>query len=148
MRLRPTTLKEANQFVTTHHRHHKPSVGHKFSIGLETYSSIWTLVGVVVAGRPVSRSLDDGFTCEVTRCCTDGTKNACSMLYGAAARAAKAMGYTKIITYTLPKEGGSSIRGAGWIEVATTKGNRTWDTPSRHRKAIKQDPKTRWEKRL
>ena len=67
MRLRPTTLKEANQFVTTHHRHHKPSVGHKFSVGLETYNKIWVLVGVVVAGRPVARGLDDGFTCEVTR---------------------------------------------------------------------------------
>ena len=115
---------------------------------METYNKIWVLVGVVVAGRPVARGLDDGFTCEVTRCCADGTKNACSMLYGAAARAARAMGYTKIVTYTLPQEGGSSIRGAGWIEVATTKGNRTWDTLSRHRKAIKQDPKTRWEKRL
>ena len=71
-------------------------------------------MGVVIAGRPVSRHLDDGHTLEVTRLCTTGERNACSMLYSAAARAAKAMGYRKIITYTLDTEDGASIRAAGW----------------------------------
>ena len=95
----------------SHHRHHKPVIGHKFSIGCEQDG---TLVGVVITGRPVSRYLDNGLTLEVTRLCTTGEKNACSMLYAAAARAAKAMGYHKIITYTLETESGSSIRAAGW----------------------------------
>jgi hypothetical protein len=159
VRLRPTTLKEANEFVSAHHRHHKPSVGHKFSIGLEyrgdTSEEWWELCGVVIAGRPVARALDDGFICEVTRCCTDGTKNACSMLYGAAARAAKAMGYQKIVTYTLPEEGGYSLRGAGWVETTRTKDNRSWATTQRpewknrgSREDVKQGPKIRWEKKL
>ena len=93
----PVTLRQANAFVAEHHRHHKPVVGHKFSIGCQKNGA---LVGVAIAGRPVSRYLDDGFTLEVTRLCTLGDRNACSMLYAAAARAAKAMGYHKIITYT------------------------------------------------
>lgn len=107
----PVSLKEANAFVDAHHRHHKAVTGHKFSIGCEQGGR---LVGVVIAGRPVSRYLDDGLTLEVTRLCTTGEKNACSMLYAAAARAAKAMGYRKIITYTLETEDGSSVRAAGW----------------------------------
>lgn len=109
--LMPVTLKQANAFVAEHHRHHKPVVGHKFSIGCQKSGE---LVGVVIAGRPVSRYLDDGFTLEVTRLCTLGDRNACSMLYAAAARAAKAMGYDRIITYTLDTENGASIRAAGW----------------------------------
>ena len=111
LELVPITLKEANAFVERHHRHHKPVVGHKFSIGCEMDGR---LTGVVIAGRPVSRHLDDGHTLEVTRLCTTGERNACSMLYSAAARAAKAMGYRKIITYTLDTEDGASIRAAGW----------------------------------
>ena len=95
-----------------HHRHHKPVAGHKFSIGCEADGE---LVGVIIAGRPVSRYLDDGFTLEVTRLCTNGAKNACSFLYGAAARAAAAMGYKRIITYTLESENGASLRASGWI---------------------------------
>lgn len=82
----PITLKEANAFVGQHHRHHKPVVGHKFSIGCTDGEKI---VGVAIVGRPVSRYLDDGWTLEVTRLCTDGTWNACSMLYAAAWRAAR-----------------------------------------------------------
>ena len=101
----PLTLAQANEFVEKHHRHHRRVQGHKFSIGCE---SCGELVGVVIAGRPVSRYLDDGFTLEVTRLCTLGGRNVCSFLYAAAARTAKAMGYRKIITYTLDTENGAS----------------------------------------
>lgn len=111
MRLVPVSLKAANTFVAEHHRHHKPVVGHKFSIGCAQEGR---LVGVAIVGRPVSRHLDNGLTLEVNRLCTTGEKNACSMLYAAAARAAKAMGYQKIITYTLDTEPGTSLRAAGW----------------------------------
>ncbi len=107
LRLIPVSLKDANAFVAAHHRHHKPVVGHKFSIGCETEGR---LVGVAIVGR----YLDNGLTLEVTRLCTTGEKNACSMLYAAAARAAKAIGYRKIVTYTLDTEDGASIRAAGW----------------------------------
>ncbi len=111
LRLKPISLREANAYVKENHRHHKPVVGHKFSIGCEADGK---LVGVVIVGRPVSRYLDNGWTLEVTRLCTDGTRNACSFLYGAAARAAVAMGYERIITYTLDTETGSSLKAAGW----------------------------------
>ena len=99
----PISLKEANAFVAEYHRHHKPTRGHKFSIGCEMDGR---LVGVAIVGRPVSRYLDNGWTLEVNRLCTTGERNACSMLYATAARAAKAMGYRKIITYTLDSEPG------------------------------------------
>ena len=107
----PMTLKRANAFVAAFHRHHKPVVGQKFSLGCEQDG---VLVGVAIVGRPVSRHLDDGTTLEVTRLCTTGQKNVCSFLYGAAARAARALGYEKIITYTLDTEPGVSLRAAGW----------------------------------
>lgn len=94
-----------------YHRHSRPTVGHKFSVGVADDE----LRGVAIVGRPVSRHLDDGTTLEITRVCTDGTPNACSMLYGACRRAAKAMGYARILTYTLPNEGGASLRAAGFI---------------------------------
>lgn len=118
----PLTLAQANEFVEKHHRHHQRVQGHKFSIGCE---SCGELVGVVIAGRPVSRYLDDGFTLEVTRLCTLGGRNVCSFLYAAAARAAKAMGYRKIITYTLDTENGASIRAAGWT-CAGLAGGKHW----------------------
>ena len=93
----PMSLKDANTFVAAHHRHHKPTRGHKFSIGCAAEGR---LVGVAIVGRPVSRYLDNGLTLEVTRLCTTGEKNACSMLYSAAARVAKAIGYRKIIPYS------------------------------------------------
>lgn len=110
--LAPVSLKEANAFVEKHHRHHKPVTGHKFSIGCTLEGR---LIGVAFVGRPVSRYLDNGLTLEMTRLCTTGEKNACSMLYGAAARAAKALGYQKIVTYTLDTEPGASLRAAGWV---------------------------------
>ncbi len=120
--LTPVSLAEANAFVAQHHRHHKPVVGHKFSIGCTADGQ---LVGVAIVGRPVSRHLDNGLTLEVNRLCTDGTKNACSMLYAAAWRAARAMGYQKIITYTLDTENGASLRAAGWV-CAGIAGGKCW----------------------
>lgn len=141
----PVSLKEANAFVAANHRHHKPVTGHKFSIGCECNGQ---LVGVAIVGRPVSRHLDNGLTLEVNRLCTTGERNACSMLYAAAARAAKAIGYRKIITYTLDSEAGSSIRAAGW-ECTGIAGGKRW-TGSR-RPAVDLCPpqmKLRYEKRL
>ncbi len=107
----PVTLRQANDFVTQYHRHHKASKGHKFSIGV---SDNGKLVGVCICGRPVSRCLDDGKTLEVNRLCTDGTKNACSILYAAAFRTATAMGYKKVVTYILESEPGTSLKAAGY----------------------------------
>ena len=134
------TLDEANAFVAEKHRHHPPVVGHLFSIGAFMGQ---TLVGVVIVGRPVSRHRDDGLTAEVTRLCTDGTRNACSFLYGAAARAAFALGFTKIGTYTLPDEGGASLRAAGWTLLGE-RGGGEWSVPSRPRKSAKFPTQTKW----
>ena len=118
----PVSLAEANAFVAQHHRHHKPVTGHKFSIGCMENGR---LVGVAIVGRPVSRYLDNGFTLEVNRLCTDGAKNACSMLYAATWRAARAMGYRKIVTYILDTENGASLRAAGW-NCAGLAGGKRW----------------------
>ena len=112
MDIRPITFKQACDFIDRNHRHHKSTVGCKFCVGLFDGS---VLVGVAVCGRPVSRYYDDGLTCEVNRLCTDGTYNACSMLYGACCRIAKEMGYQKIITYTLASEDGSSLKASNFI---------------------------------
>ncbi len=117
----PMTLREANAYVEQHHRHHGPVPGQKYSIGLSDGEKI---VGVAIVGRPVSRHLDDGWTLEVNRLCTDGTKNACSMLYAAAWRAARAMGYKRLITYILESENGASLRAAGWKCVGQAGGLR------------------------
>lgn len=97
----PISLDEANAFVSDHHRHHAAVVGHKFSVAVSDGEHI---VGVAIISRPVARHFDTGWTLEVSRCCTDGTRNACSALYGAAWRAAKALGYRRLITYTLRDE--------------------------------------------
>ena len=117
----PMTLREANAYVEQHHRHHGPVAGQKYSIGLSDGEKI---VGVAIVGRPVSRHLDDGWTLEVNRLCTDGTKNACSMLYAAAWRAARAMGYKRLVTYILESENGASLRAAGWKCVGQAGGLR------------------------
>ena len=122
-------LDEANAFVAAHHRHHKPVVGHLFSIGAAINGEI---VGVVIVGRPVARLRDDGETAEVTRLCTDGTKNACSFLYGAAARAAFALGFCKIGTYIMQDETGVSLTAAGWRLIGK-RGGGSWSVPSRPR---------------
>lgn len=125
----PVDLDEANAFVARHHRHHKAVVGHKFSIGAAMGEEI---VGVAIVGRPVSRRRDDGMTLEVTRLCTDGTRNACSFLYGASARAAFALGFKRIGTYILKSEVGGSVKAAGWRLIGETPG-RSWSVKSRPR---------------
>lgn len=132
MKLRavPVDLEAANEFVLRHHRHHGRVVGHKFSIGVALGDKI---CGVVIIGRPVSRFRDDGQTLEVTRLCTDGTKNACSFLYGAAARAAFALGYSRIGTYIRKDEPGASLTASGWRLIGETPG-KSWSVPSRPRK--------------
>lgn len=126
----PLTFREAATFVQIHHRHHPPPTGHKFSIGVTDGEQI---VGVAMVGRPVARHYDDGMTLEVNRTCTDGTFNANSMLYGAAWRAAKALGYRRLITYTRADESGASLKGAGWRVIAERKPNKGWSVPSRPR---------------
>lgn len=101
-----------------------PPRGHKFSIGLINEAGV--LIGVAMVGRPVARALDDGFTAEVNRTCTDGSANANSALYGAAWRACKGMGYTRIVTYTQYGESGASLRAAGWVKVADLAARTSW----------------------
>jgi hypothetical protein len=129
LQTKPVTLRDANEFVKLHHRHHKPVIGHKFSIGCICGDK---LVGVAIAGRPVSRMINHTKTIEVNRLCTDGTKNACSFLYAVCARIAGIMGYKSIITYTLQSESGASLRAAGWIMQRKVR-DRGWNTPSRKR---------------
>jgi len=130
LHLVPVSFADASAFVATHHRHHKPPTGHKFSLGVADGD---TLIGVAMVGRPVARHFDDGLTLEVNRTATDGTHNANSMLYGAAWRAAKALGYGRLITYTQAGETGVSLRAAGWRIIATRPERRGWSTPSRPR---------------
>jgi hypothetical protein len=142
MELRPITVRAASCFVAEHHRHHDPPRGAKFCL------AAWhdgRLVGVAMVGRPVSRMLDNGTTAEVIRVATDGTRNACSFLYGAAKRAAQAMGYRKVLTYTLIEESGASLRAVGWNRVGVAGGG-TWSRPSRPQ--VDHHPlqqKIRWE---
>jgi len=143
--LRPITVRAASRFVTEHHRHHDAPTGAKFCL------AAWhdgQLVGVAMVGRPVSRRLDNGLTAEVIRVATDGTRNACSFLYGASKRAAQAMGYRKVLTYTLEEEGGASLRAVGWNRVGVAGGG-SWSVPSRPR--VDHYPlqtKIRWEAEL
>lgn len=125
----PITFEGACEFVRKYHRHHRPPQGHKYSI------AAWSdgrLVGVVIVGRPLARMLDNGLTLEVTRLCTDGTKNVCSLLYSAAWRAARAMGYKKMITYILQSESGASLKASGWKVIGEAGGGK-WDRVKRPR---------------
>lgn len=126
----PINLDEANAFVALHHRHHKPVPGAKFSLAVSDDEG--KVRGVAIVGRPVARMSDNGWTLEVNRCCTDGSRNACSMLYGAAWRAARALGYRRLVTYTLPEEGGASLRAAGW-KLLGQAGGGSWNCKSRPR---------------
>lgn len=143
LNLQPVTYREACAFIDAHHRHHLPPQGWKFGIAVNDGE---TVVGVVTVGRPVSRHVDDGWTAEVTRCCClPGHRNAASMLYGAARRAAWAMGYRRLVTYTLASEAGMSLRAAGYREVGRCRGG-SWNVPSRPR--VQRAPtcaKTLWE---
>lgn len=130
LRIVPIFQDEAFAFIQRHHRHHPKPVGSLFQIAVSKDQEI---VGVAVVGRPVGRKLQDGFTAEVTRLCTDGTKNVCSMLYAACWRAAKAIGYTRLITYILSSETGTSLHASGWKLVGERGSARGWNVPSRPR---------------
>lgn len=156
MEIKDITLREANAFVSKMHRHHGPVIGHKWS--LAAYKG-GRLCGVAIVGRPTGRRLDNGSTLEVTRLCTDGTRNACSCLYAAAARKAKREGYEKIITFILQSEPGTSLKAAGWIQEAAKAGKPRWNKQRYEHKPVqlsffpmKKEPpaeyKQRWAKSL
>ncbi len=130
LRIIPIDLKTANQYVIANHRHNGKVLIHRFSIAVMDGDK---MVGVAIVGNPSARRLDDGKTIEVKRVCTDGTHNACSILYGRCARIAKEMGWERIITYTLESENGASLRASGWQVDATGVGGTHWNVPSRPR---------------
>lgn len=144
MEIHPITFRESCEFIKQHHRHHKPTVGCKFCLGLYDNGK---LCGVAVCGRPVSRHYDDGLTCEINRLCTDGTRNACSMLYGASCRVAKAMGYKKVITYILESENGASLKASNFACEGIAGGTH-WTGERNRGQAIPKEMKTRWVKEL
>lgn len=138
----PCTLREARAFVAEHHRHHEPPQGGLFAVACADAARI---VGAAIVGRPVARMLADDFTAEVTRLCTTGEKNACSLLYGAAWRAARALGYRRLVTYTLAEEGGASLRAAGWRCLGEAGGG-SWSRKARPRvDTHPRQTKLRWE---
>jgi hypothetical protein len=140
----PVTFRQACAFIEAYHRHHRPPRGMKFAIGVATDG---VLAGVATVGRPVARHLDDGRTVEVTRTCTSGVSNANSMLYGAAWRAARAMGYQRMVSYTQEGESGASLRAAGLLPVARLPARPGWHSPGRVRQSYGVDEveRTRWE---
>lgn len=143
LRVVPCDLDEANAFVKRHHRHHRPVPGHKFSLAVSDEAD--AVRGVAILSRPTARMSDDGMTLEVVRVATDGCANACSALYGAARRATFALGYTRLVTYTLPQEGGSSLRASGYREIGSAGGG-SWSRALRPR--VDRHPtqkKIRWE---
>lgn len=142
LRIVPCSISDAIEFIRQHHRTHPPPVSGFFAVAVALGDRV---CGVAVVGRPNARELQDGFTADVTRTATDGTKNACSALYAACWRAARALGYLRMGTYTLASEPGTSLRAAWWKELYRVKG-RSWDCPSRPR--VDRHPtqdKIRWE---
>lgn len=141
MTIIPITLKVANDFVTIHHRHHKKCVGCKFSLGLQNQNG--DLIGVAICGRPVARHYDDGLTLEINRLCTLGDFNACSKLYGACTRVAKAMGYKRIVTYTLQSENGTSLLASNF-KYDGIAGGKQWTGSRKRDNGVPQEMKKRW----
>lgn len=143
LQLIPITLREACSFVAQHHRHHRPPRGCKFVVGAARGSVV---TGVAIVGHPVARQLSDGWSAEVTRLCVlPGQRNVCSLLYSACWRAARSLGYRRLLTYTLAEEGGASLRGAGWRLIGAAGGG-SWSRASRPR--VDTHPtqaKLRWE---
>lgn len=143
LELVPITFEEACAFIAEYHRHSPAPVGWKFGVGLTDGDKI---VGVVIVGRPVARYVDDGWTAEVTRLATDGTPHASSKLYAAAWRAARALGYRRLVTYTLRTEPGTSLRAAGWKEIGRTdERGRSWNRPGRPRVERNVAQRRLWE---
>lgn len=147
LRIVPLELRELNAFVAQFHRHHKPVQGHRFSIGvIRTDTNL--LVGGCSIGRPVARLTSQKWVCEVTRLVTDGTPNACSALYSAAARAAQNMGYERIQTFILDSETGGSLKAAGWQFDATSPGGQWIHTSGPRRTDQPTCPKQKWSRVL
>lgn len=132
LNIRPIDLREANEYVIKHHRHNGKILIHRFSIAVYDDDRI---CGVAIVGNPSARRLDDKFTLEIHRCCTDGTRNACSILYGRCAQIAKLLGYKKIITYILDEENGASLKASNFVLEAENVGggSKGWNVPSRPR---------------
>lgn len=128
--VRPVSFATACRFVVEHHRHHRPPVGHKFSLGC---FDGYRLCGVAIVGRPASRVLQARGLLEVVRTCTDGTRNANSCLYGACRRYAIPLWTAGLVTYTMAGESGASLRGAGWKVDAQLRARPGWDCPGRPR---------------
>lgn len=144
LRVVPVTIKAAGHFVAAWHRHNGPTPGALFALGVADGDDV--LRGVAVVGRPTARAYQDGTTAEVRRTATDGTRNANSMLYGAAWRAARALGYRRLITYTQAGEPGTSLRASGWHIVAERPARPGWDVPSRPRNgSYLSTTRTLWE---
>ena len=153
---RPTTLKNANEFIEKHHRHHRPTVRNSGRWAISAYDKYGHIVGVAIAGNPVSATLMDGETIELTRLCAkpDAPKGTCSFLLSKCCKIWGAMGGTRVVTYTLDKESGASLRGAGWENVGTVKPHKRWtnktkaDGVERENLEIYTATKYRWEKQL
>jgi hypothetical protein len=149
LQLKPISIKEACLIVARWHRHNRPPNGGLFAVSVEEDEVV---VGVAIVARPIARGLWNGYTCEITRVCTNGTYNACSILYGACIRAAKALGYRRVYTYTLESEPGASLRAAGFMKEAVLAERGAWTSSTRHRMAtdlfgnelVPSGPKIRW----
>jgi len=129
--IQPCSFTQASTFVNAYHRHHPSPQGHKFSLAAHDEIRV---IGVIMVGRPINRTWDDGHTLEITRCCIrEGYPNAASFLYGAATRAIFALGYTRAITYTLAEESGVSLKASGWLPHHAVVGH-PWDMPGRPRR--------------
>jgi hypothetical protein len=144
LKIMPIDFEQAAKYVDNNHRHHRRPVGHKFSIACFDNER---LCGVSMVGRPVSRYFDDKLTLEVNKLCTDGTKNACSMLYASSWRAAKALGYKRIVTYTLETESGASLRAAGW-HCDGIAGGKNWSGERFRQTELNDCMKVRWSKEI
>lgn len=144
----PLELSEANALVAKWHRHHKPSQGHRFSLGV--IDGDGALHGAAIIGRPVARLAGSPRdVLEVVRLVTDGTENCCSILYAAAARAGRAMGYRRIQTYVLNSESGTSLRAAGWVDEGEAGGGQWKHTDGKPRRTDQPtEAKRRWAKEL
>lgn len=152
----PITIKIANNFIKLHHRHHRPTIRNSGRWALAAINNTGEIVGVVIAGNPVSATYMDGFTIELTRLCVNegAPKGTCSFLMGKCCSIWRTMGGKKIITYTLTSETGASLRGAGWVLSGFVSPHKRWQNKSkvdgieRSKLQIYEIPKFRWEKSL
>lgn len=156
LKVTPTTIKKANEFVKEHHRHHRPTTNNTGRWALSAYDNSGSLVGVIIAANPISPFLMDGYTLELTRVCVSekAPKGTCSFLISRCCKIWKEMGGRKVITYTLSTESGSSLKGAGWKEAGKVKPHKRWtnrnrvDGKSREDLTIYSLEKIRWEKTI